>query len=57
MPADRTTSDKRSSAVDEGMEAFVAGMVRGDNPYGLGHELREYWDRGWLIGAEISNAA
>lgn len=51
------TAEMRAAALDDGMEAYVAGLTRQDNPYPETAEAHTYWDRGWLIGAEISNAA
>lgn len=50
------SADKRSAAVDEGMEAFVAGLARSDNPYPDDSPLRVYWERGWLIGEKHGHA-
>ncbi len=50
MAPGRASSDERAAAVDEGMEAFISGMARNDNPYADDSPLRAYWERGWLIG-------
>lgn len=57
ISSDRVVYDKRAAAVEEGMEAFISGLRREDNPYPEASPLRVFWERGWLIGKKHGNAA